>query len=101
MENVHFLTAVKEIIQLLYLIGGLFVAIFMFLRLAPRLQFSVCHSWPAGDRDICVLKVAITSASRVRVGKERVLLLFDSLLMLLIEIWLAFWGFCKKIFRRP
>lgn len=68
------LTSLKEIIQLLYLIGGLIVAIFIFLHIAPRIQFSVSHWWPAGVTDICVLKVAITNVSHVLVKKERVLL---------------------------
>lgn len=68
------LACVMEILQIVFLAGGLLVAVFLFLQLAPRVRLGISARWPCPDSPVCILTLTVSNESRVRIRTKEALL---------------------------
>ena len=68
------LACANDILQVVFLGGGVLVAVFLFLQLAPKIRLSITARWPSQDPKVCILNVTFSNESRVRIKTKEVLL---------------------------
>jgi hypothetical protein len=63
---------IKDVLHVVLVLGGIFVACRFYLHLAPRIDLQLSPRWMGGYQGICVLTIKLTNNSKVRIRKKDV-----------------------------
>jgi hypothetical protein len=61
-----------NIVTILAIIGGGWLAIFVFLQFAPVLALRISHTWSVDDANWVVLRLEVENKSKIRVHKQAI-----------------------------
>jgi hypothetical protein len=61
---------IKDLLQILLIIGGSVVAWLYFFVLAPQIRLQLSHRWMDGNATVGVLTIQVTNTSKVRIRKD-------------------------------